>query len=243
MSDRKVLFIVEGRRTEPRFLERMHWVLFGTKPDNIYCYGTVIHDLLSRMFKEDESSDLDVVSVLRELDASSGSRAVLEQEFSDVYLVFDMDPQDQRYDSAVLKQAMEYFSDSTDNGKLYINYPMLESYRHLKTHDDSEYMQRTVSVDSLSGYKDLVEREGHPDFKDLGKYDEETFLEVIRMNLTKANLILRHDGSMPDSEIFMSWTGANILDVQISLIDEENRLYVLNTSVFYPVDFSPSRFL
>ena len=50
MSERRVLFIVEGKRGEPRLLKRMHNVLFGTHPGNICYHGTVIHDLISRLF-------------------------------------------------------------------------------------------------------------------------------------------------------------------------------------------------
>lgn len=43
MSERRILFIVEGAKAEPRFLTKMHQVMFGTRIDNIYHYGTVIY--------------------------------------------------------------------------------------------------------------------------------------------------------------------------------------------------------
>ena len=92
MSERKVLFIVEGSRGEPRLLRRLHDVLFGTTPENIYWHGTVIYDLLSRMFENGDVDDLDVVSVLRESVTDPDRRRILKQELTDVYLVFDMDP-------------------------------------------------------------------------------------------------------------------------------------------------------
>lgn len=215
MSERKVLFIVEGRRGEPRLLKRMHNILFDTTPENIYWHGAVIYDLLLRMFADEgEDDSLDVVSVLRESVTGFTDREMLEQEFSDVYLVFDMDPHDHRYDEKLLSRAMEFFSESTENGKLYLNYPMLESYRHLKEHDDPEYLERVVSVGSLSGYKSLVDAEGHNDFKQLDKYDEDTFREIIHMNVKKVNWILEHEKSLPDADTFLSWRGSDILDVQ-----------------------------
>lgn len=243
MSERKVLFIVEGSRGEPRLLRRMHDILLDTTPDNIYWHGTVIHDLLRRMFADGDGEDMDVVSVLRESVTDPKRRRVLEREFTDVYLVFDMDPHDPRYDRELLDMAMAFFTESTENGKLYLNYPMLESYRHLKAHDDQEYPERKVSVGSLGGYKSLVDREGHPDFKQLERYDEDTFREIIRLNITKANWMLEGERTVPDNETFLSWNGSDILDVQNDLIKRENCVYVLNTSVFYPVEFNPSRFL
>ena len=53
------------------------------------------------------------------------------------------------------------FADSTDMGKLYLNYPMIESYLHLKSIPDEEYMNRKISVSLQPGdkYKGLVKSE------------------------------------------------------------------------------------
>ena len=63
------------------------------------------------------------------------------------------------------------------------------------------------------------------------------------MNVTKANWMLEGDRTVPDGDTFLSWRGSDILDLQNDLIEKENCVYVLNTSVFYPVEFNPSRFL
>ncbi len=60
-----------------------------------------------------------------------------------------MDPQDPIYDDNNLRRAMEHFTDSTTYGKLYLNYPMLESYKHLKEPFDPEYISRRISIDYL----------------------------------------------------------------------------------------------
>ena len=244
MSERRILFVVEGSRGEPRFLRKMYQVLFGDNIENIVWYGTAIHDLLERMFPEGaEDPELDLISVLRETVKDQSQRDMLEKEYSDVYLVFDMDPHHQKYDRALLDKAMDFFDDPTQEGKLYLNYPMLESFKHLKEHRDPEYIERTVSVDSLSGYKSQVESECHPDFKDVGKYSEETFKEVIEMNLMKANAILEHAVTIPDVRVFRSWSGSDFLREQNRLMESERRLYVLNTSAFIAVDHWPSMFL
>lgn len=245
MSNRKVLFIVEGSRAEPRFLNKMHQTLFNTKIENIYHYGTVIFDLLERLFlNELIDEDLDVVSVLREKENNEEQRAILKNEFSDIYLVFDMDPHHQKYNRDILKRAMQFFNDSTQNGKLYLNYPMLESFKHLKEHEDFDYLKRVISIDKniLVKYKSIVEQECYRDFKQLEKYTVETFTEIIQMNLKKNNLILYHDPSLPRTENYLTWKGEETLSEQMKKIDSDGTIYVLNTSIFIPVDYNPSRF-
>lgn len=53
-----------------------------------------------------------------------------------------------------------YFSDMTDMGQLYINYPMIESYLHLKEQNDPEYLEHKVdaNLQVLREYKRTVEK-------------------------------------------------------------------------------------
>ena len=242
MSDRRVLYIVEGAKGEPRFLKKMHQVLFGTRPENIFVIGTTIHELLRSVFPEGEAEEgLDIVSVLREISGEE-RRDVLEKEFSDVYMVFDMDPQDPRYDPKRLGAAMDYFDNPTENGKLYLNYPMLESYRHLTCLDDMGYLDRTIDRQSLSCYKEIVGKECCMELQDLGRYTENEFTTIIGFNLMKADRMLGGEGDIPTSETFLSWNGRELLEIQTGMMDREGSIFVLNTSVFNAVDFSPSRF-
>lgn len=238
MSDRRVLFIVEGKQNEPRMLTSMHRVLMGTRPENIFVHGASIHQLLRKMFPDGSiDEDLDVVSVLRE-DASEDERRVLDQEFSDVFLVFDMDPQDSVYDDERLRIAIGFFDDSTGNGKLYLNYPMMQSYRHLRYPFDRDYLHRTVTMDDIrSGYKSLVDKESYPGIKNVGQYDRTVFLMIIYLNLRKVNRIMNSEDTVPDPESYLGWDLSVLLDRQLDLLRTEDSISVVNTSVFNAVDF------
>lgn len=176
-------------------------------------------------------------------DASESEREVLSQNFTDVYLIFDMDPQDPIYNDDRLAKAMKHFDNSTENGKLYLNYPMLESYRHLKRPYDPEYADRSVTMDQIRRYKDIVGEESYDDIKDLGKYDAETFLMIVCMNVIKGNIMLNGHRNIPTPAEYESWKMTKILDSQISMLGSCNRIMVINTSVFYVVDFNPEMFL
>ncbi len=52
-----------------------------------------------------------------------------------------------------------HFDESTDRGKLYLNYPMLESYKDLKSVPDPRFLERTVGIQEIASYKaDVAER-------------------------------------------------------------------------------------
>ena len=53
----------------------------------------------------------------------------------------------------------QYFNESTDEGKLYINYPMLESCKHFRRMPDLAFLTREVELADIPRYKELVGRE------------------------------------------------------------------------------------
>lgn len=240
MSERRVLFVVEGKKDEPRLLKGMYRVLMGTKTENMFVYGTTIHHLLRKMSSDGTwDDDLDLVSVLKE-DASEEDSKMLDQDFSDVYLVFDMDPQDRIYNEGLLSEAIRFFDDSTENGKLYLNYPMMQSYKHLKEPYDEDFLDRTVSLDDIrKGYKELVDQEAYDGIKDIGKFTEETYIMLIILNLRKANRMMNDDKGLPDSDEYAGWDLSDILEIQKQKLSAESRIFVINTSVFNAVDFNP----
>ena len=53
------------------------------------------------------------------------------------------------------------FVDAANTGRLYINYPMIESYQHLRQLPDDDFAERKIPVSLQPGkeYKALVEQE------------------------------------------------------------------------------------
>ena len=75
-----------------------------------------------------------------------------------ILLIFDYERHDPYFSEDKINKLQLYFRDSTDAGKLYINYPMLESYQHLESIPDYNYAERSVPVSLQPGYqyKNLV---------------------------------------------------------------------------------------
>ncbi|MDO5862322.1 MAG: hypothetical protein Q4Q58_05995 [Thermoplasmata archaeon] len=243
MSERKILFVTEGSRSEPRFLTKMLRELFGSDAPTVVSYKASIHELLDSAFVDDEIDEyLSIKSILRER-ADSKEREILQQRFNDVFLIFDLDPQHQKFKADRLRKALEFFNDSTTVGKLYINYPMFESYRHMKHPYEEEYLTRTVSTKGLSGYKGLSSSEGCVELQDVGKMDESAFRMIVEMNVRKAHSIITGNTEIPSVDEYLSWTGSGLYGKQCEIMDSREEVYVLFTMAFYPIDYAPSKFL
>ncbi len=238
MSD-VALFIVEGEKAEPRFLGKLYKSFVGNRDSKFHVYSTNLHVLVSSLFTNgDLDEDLDLLRVLRERDPDD---EILYGRYTDVYLVFDMDPHDKGFNPERIRKMLNHFDDSSDNGKLFINYPMLESFRHLRSLDDEEYVERKISISDVPEYKRIVDMECLPQLKQLNTYDEKIFSAIIARNLEKAGVLLdgRKEISMDD---YLSWGNTDLFDVQCEELCARGLLYVLNTSVFIVVDYNPSVF-
>lgn len=84
-----------------------------------------------------------------------------KDDFTNIFLVFDYERHDPKFSEKKILNMQKKFSDTTDMGKLYINYPMIESYQHLKSLPDEGYKDRKVPVSLQPGkmYKKLVSNE------------------------------------------------------------------------------------
>ena len=241
---KNILFVLEGKRTEPRFLKKIVTLMRTFEDYKVFSYGTNLYKMLEGMFVDGEiDDDLDFIEYLKSSKTSDDDPNILNNRFSDVYLFFDMDPQDQMYDPDKLAKASLYFSDSTDNGKLCINYPMFESLRHIPNLDDLSYMDIMVSKDDLTRYKEIVNEQGLASLSDISKIDEPTMIRIIMLNLQKSHMILGHGQDMPTLITYEARTSQQeLLSKQQEEYNATGRLFVLNTCVFNAVDYNPERF-
>lgn len=74
-------------------------------------------------------------------------------DFSEIYLIFDFDCQAPQYDDEKLQIMLDFFDNETEHGKLYINYPMIESFKHFKSIPDLDFNTYKVYKKDCIAYK------------------------------------------------------------------------------------------
>lgn len=238
MSKRKLLFITEGEVDEPKFIDKVFSKCYPNIEYDYYAYSTSIHTLSSILFNEKGEIDeyLDIKSVLKEHEENEYKREKLSNKYSDIILVFDFDPHSDNPQFEKIKKMMMFFSDSTDNGKLYINYPMMQSYKHIKSFFDDDFKDRNIEVSKCSEYKKIVGEESI--LNDLKKYTYPIIMKIIGFNLKKANYLLSSKYEIPSYEEFNKIDLDRIYDIQCKNKDK-NIVSILNTFVFNIVEYNP----
>ena len=186
--------------------------------------------------------DIDLFLHLREHEKDPVKKTLFDQSkrYSEIVLIFDFDPQDREFSTTAILEMSRYFSDSTDTGKLYINYPMVESFYHVKSIPDSDYDGYIATLDELKDhlYKSRVDKESFiHDRKEFAGQKSNCDL-VVRQNIDKAWRIAQktrpddgEDSPVPEQ--------SDILNKQLEKLSAEKAVYVLCTCAFYIVDYNP----
>ena len=241
---KNVLFITEGEH-DSHFLEKLLNKFRDGREYEVFVYKTSIHQLLERLEEEyGMDDDIEFMTFLKGCKTNKESQDVLDRKFTDIFLVFDMDPHHTLYDPKRLRRAIELFDDSTVNGKLYLNYPMLESYKHIPDPNTMDYLDLKVTLEEIkSNYKGRAANEGSKSLMHVAKIDEDLMKRIVILNLMKSNMMVSGKRELPDSDAYASITGSAVLEIQEGSLREKGWIYVLNTSVFIVVDYSPKSML
>ena len=233
-----MLIITEGSQTEPKLLKQLARCFQTLNKFEIYSYKTNLYDLYTYIedyLVDGDELDGDILQILVERERAQSQRLVLQQNYSDILLVFDFEPQDHRYDFHKLQTLLKVFNESTENGKLYINYPMVESFKHFKSINDVEYIERKVSLANIRQYKDIAARECG--IGNIGDLTKDKYIMIINENLKKTMRVIGVGYVYPDIEGLDEYlfTAAEKQDRNIK---DNAFCYILNTGLFFLPQFN-----
>ncbi len=213
-----ILFIFEGKKREPMLFDTMKRLFFREGQSITCSFNNNIYQLYQDLQEMDEGAD--IVSVLREKNKDKEDSPFNEDtrtsDFSEIYLFFDYDFQNKNLTlgemNAQLKELLELFNDETDNGKLYINYPMIESIRYTKALPDLDFINYTITLSECQekDFKEIAAEfscYGNLDYIVLPTHREPTESEINKrkqnwiylkeQNVSKANYICNGENNIP----------------------------------------------
>ena len=240
MSKRKILILVEGAKTDFRLVKHLLDVYELDEQYEIVSYNTNIYALYNTMFKNVDPAEISLLEHLREHEPNPVKKQIFNEKYSDILLVFDFDPHDYEFSDEKILEMSGYFVESTDMGKLYLNYPMAESFYHMKSIPDYDYNSYTASIMELKDglYKRRVNAEScNRDYRKFAVMKRECNI-VIRQNVEKAWLLVGKTNEFHDNNPGVP-TLKDILLKQLELLHSEKTVAVLCTSAFYIIDYNP----
>ena len=119
-------------------------------------------------------------------------------DFAQLFLFFDIEQQDPRGDKdKIVRLLTNVFSNETDNGKLYINYPMVEALRDIRK-EDACYHDCLVPISDIKSYKKLVGT--RTCLTNVSKYDEQTWKRFCTRAVQRISCLLMEGCSIDEAE-------------------------------------------
>lgn len=240
----KILILVEGAKTDVRLMERLLELYGISSSHRIVSYNTNIYVLYNRMFRDGHPEDIDLLQLLKEQETDPERKEIFNERYSDILLIFDLDPQDPQFSMDKIMKMAQYFVESSDMGMLYLNYPMVEAFYHMKSIPDEDYNAYTVTMEELrqKRYKARVQLENRNHDYTKFAVDKGECNVIIRQNINKAWLISKAE--QPASGITPRHPDlATVLAEQLQGLHDQNAFYVLCTCVFYIPDYNPKLIL
>lgn len=235
----QILVLVEGNKTDYNLMNKLLEIYGISDSHEVVSYHTNIYTLYQEMFQEGDPASVDLLQNFKEHEPNPHLKELFDRRYSDILLIFDLDPQDPLFSVDKITEMASYFVESSDMGKLYLNYPIVEAYYHMKSIPDPEFDSYTVSLEELTGhtYKGRVNRENRDhDYRKFGVDKKENDI-VIRQNIAKAWRIAKPEALSPLS--ITPLEAGDILRRQLEMLSKENILSVLCTCVFYIADYNP----
>lgn len=204
-----VLFIFEGRKTEPNITGFLQTHFFN-ESDKTLIKASFGHNIYQLHEASVEDDGLDITGLIIEAleqrrdrgDALSESeRSLLALDdldvISDIYLFFDHDKHCTNADDEKLASCLDSLSHSQESGLLCISYPMVEAIKHISCRQnktDEDY--QLVAIEALSSnYKKWLNKQinaGALDkrYQNPATYTQAVWHEIIIVNLKRANQLI-----------------------------------------------------
>lgn len=161
----KTLLVVEGKHEKETFMLMLitFFPEISINKDDIYVYGTDIYDLYEKISEEygndwaKEGADIDIPYVLKKYGKTDEN--LRKRDFSNILLFFDYEHHDNLYSDSKIMDMQAHFNDMSGDGLLYVNYPMMEAYKHFIGIPDDDFINRKIKLSDCNPgrvYKETV---------------------------------------------------------------------------------------
>ena len=221
------LFIFEGEKTEPQIFNSLKKYFLNEKDNEqisiLYCNN--IYHLAKEIY---ENEYLDFFELLKE--EGKIDDIISRDNVARIYLIFDYDGHADKESSQKLLEMLSLFNNETEQGMLYISYPMGEALKHIK---DSVNLKDTCAI-SENRYKGLVSNSCDEKYKHFKKYTIDTWNHLIIQHSKKANFIVNNKFESPTDFIEQ----LTIFECQKEkYIDKEGKVAVLSAFPLMLLDY------
>lgn len=230
---RYIVFIVEGQIREVQIFNRVKNDFFNDRHFDILTLS--VDGSIYSLWKKLESDEFqtDVIEVLRETGPEKVKQKLKDvnrEQISDIFLFFDYDVQCEHGDvykaDRKISELLNYFTDSTETGKLYISFPSIESFWDWVPGTCNTGTECVISFEDIRNYKTLSRDKN--EFNHLSQYSHEIWNSFLNNYLMRTGCLFEL-GEMPTFSVYRDEINPiGIYDRQMDGFLKFGRVFVLS---------------
>jgi hypothetical protein len=235
-----ILLVFEGEKTEVRIFNKIRNLYFQNEKNTVIhaSYNAEMYQLFRAV---NEDPFLDIVELLRKRNKKNAENLskIKRVNVSQIYLFFDYDNQATGATDEKIEKMLEFFNEETENGKLFISYPMVEAVKHI-IHEIDSCLSTCVVPLSVKKYKNLVSK--MTSFSDLRKTDINDWNFITLKTIRKANCIVNDSPKKPEYIEFLDIDQKIIFENQLKKFIPHKKNAVLSGIPLFIVDYFGEKF-
>jgi hypothetical protein len=233
-----ILFIFEGEKTENQIINNLTKHFINEQKNTLItcAYCAEIYQLHKEISKD---ADLDTFTLLKDKESNKDVLSSYSRnDFAEIYMFFDYDGHSTLANDNKIEDLLKLFNEETEKGKLYINYPMVESLKHISSPEN--FKSSKVKAKENIRYKELVNLESKNEYIQINKYTKEIWVQLINLHLKKANFIITNNYTLPLENI----SQYDIFQKQLEkYINIDNTVSVLNSFPIFLLNYYGTLFI
>lgn len=211
MSKEIVLCILEGKKPDIAIFNQLKSIFFKDRDVEFFYIGISIYGLYNKILSyKNDINDIgidfiDIFPIIKQIITEQhnekefggfGEFLKLKQNnISEIFLFFDYDGQDKNNyikNPNTIHEMLEFFNNETTYGKLYVNYPMVESYKHQISNKIE-----VVDIKNNTHYKTFVASICDKRLEQIGKIDRNDWLILFLSHLKSTNDLFHQEFKLP----------------------------------------------
>lgn len=240
MSKSIKVFVLEGESKEDTIINMMSNCFFSSENHIIINLPVSQNIYMLYLTLKKYDFEIDFIELLRSEIASAEKalQGIKRQQIDQIYMFFDYDPQQKNlpnildpYD--VLREMLGFFSDETDQGKLYLSYPMAEAIYDFKSDMCQAHTNCMYDVEELIAYKHNT---GENNRLSSAHLQYEMWHKIINTFILRIKCLFEFDNINYD-EYVLNISPENIFFKENEIINNKNNIFILSAFPEFLLDY------
>ncbi len=246
MNKERIALIVEGDVREMDLFDNIKKLFFNSTNVDIIPFpaGENIYMLWKRL--KDDDFQTDIIEVVREEDPKAAEiiKNYSRDSFSEVYLFFDYDGHQNNLSkdekgNDVIQEMLNTFNNETENGLLYINYPMVEAVRDYIENDCTTMSGCVIDLFDVGEYKSISSKNaGHNSIRNYTINDWENIIDCYA---ERVSCLLGKEDVVTFDEYKSIVTESQIYKFQ-KRYEEQGKVFILSAIPGFLLKYSKQAF-